>query len=90
MVNDFYFSSKKLVVFLLSNSEKGGKEVMWCGHINLSDRKRRERRSRHKGNLEGGGRGSEQKDVHSSHGTLIDTFEHIQNFFYPFEIYMAL
>jgi hypothetical protein len=30
MVDDFYFCSKKSVVFLLSNGEEGGKEVTRC------------------------------------------------------------
>jgi hypothetical protein len=57
MVNNFYFCSKKSVVFLLSNGEEGSEKVTQHGHINPSDRMRRERRSRRKGNLKGGSRG---------------------------------
>jgi hypothetical protein len=49
-------------VFLLSDIKEGGEEIMWHGHMNLSERerKRAERRSgkRCKCLLNGSGRGS--------------------------------
>jgi hypothetical protein len=51
MVDDFYFCSKKSVVFLLSDGEEGGEKVVRHGSVDRSKRKGRERRSRRKGDL---------------------------------------
>jgi hypothetical protein len=59
MVDDFYFCSKKSVVFLLSDGEEGGEKVMWRGSVDRSKRKRRERRSGREGNLKGSSGGSD-------------------------------
>jgi hypothetical protein len=59
MVDDFYFSSKKSVVFFLSDSEEGVEEGVWRRSMNRSERDRRKRRSGREGNLEGGGGGGD-------------------------------
>jgi hypothetical protein len=59
MVEDFYLSSEKVVVFLLSDGEEGSEKVAWRGSVDRSKRDGRKRRSGRKGNLEGSSRGGD-------------------------------